>query len=126
MMLLIDGHQTCWLLGANSDTMCRFETAPRVLGVGPSLVGSPCLVQHGRYECLVQVRKNSLTILVNGKIIAADKPTADNRTPWNKYTMSGVWRLPDAGVLGLGTWKSKFKIYAAEVQEISGPGKQTR
>jgi len=127
LIVVVGGQQTCWMMGATRDTMCRFETAKDAAGrVGPSTRGAHCLVAHGRYECVIQVRKTSLTLVVNGQTIGVDKANPGQRDLWAKYTMPPTWKLPDTKALGLGTYRSSFKIYTAEVKEISGHGKVLR
>jgi len=67
-----------------------------------------------------------MTLMVNGQTIGVDKANPGQSDLWTKYTMPPTWKLPDGKALGLGTWKSSFKIYAAEVKEISGHGKVLR
>ncbi len=129
MAVVMGGHQTCWEMGSYTDTKCCFE---RTAAPGPQVHGVHCLAQHGRYECVLKVRKNSVEVWVNGVLIGADRgnKSAPGEKPagdiWGKYSMPAPWKLPDTKALGMGSFHSSFKIYAAEVQEISGPGKVTK
>ncbi len=126
LLLVLNGRQTAWLMGSDADTTCRFDTASGIPENCPIVHGIHCLVQHGRYECVIQVRKNSVTVVVNGQTIGMDKPVQGQGVLWSKYTLPPGWKLPDGNALGLGSFMSSCKIYAAEVHEISGPGKMLK
>ena len=73
------------------------------------------------------MRRDTLSVVVNGKLIGVDKAEgAAAQKVWANYTVRSGWTLPDEKALGVGSYLSGFKIYAADVQEISGPGKVLR
>jgi hypothetical protein len=127
LAVVLGDHQTCWAMGSLNNSACRFEGVNTKSQVGDPVVhGANCLALHGKYECVIKVRKTSLAISVNGKSVY--EVHADNAMPkpLSKYIMLPVWKLPDVRALGIGSFSSTYKIYSIEVEEISGPGKVTR
>lgn len=71
-----------------------------------------------RYDCLIQVRKDSVTALLDGKQLFNLKTDFSNLEP------GGHWKVRDAK-LGVGANENSVTFNVIEIIEVSGSGKLT-
>lgn len=78
-------------------------------------------LQNGRtYTSLVQVRKDGVKVLLDGKVIV------DVKTDFSDVAPAPVWRLPSDNVLGVGSHQSATRFHQIEVIEVKGKGRLIR
>jgi hypothetical protein len=107
-------------MGGWGNTTCGFEHL-RGTNVGdpgsPTRREAPDAVRNGqRYTSVVQVRKGSITALINGKVVSHYK------TDYSDLALSRDWMV-GGSALGLATDWSPTVFHVVEVTEISGPGR---
>ena len=69
-----------------------------------------------RYTMTVQVRKDRIAGLLNGREIAS------HRTDGSDLTMEPVWNLPEGSHLGVGAYQAATTIHSIRVRNVSGRG----
>lgn len=67
-----------------------------------------------RYLMTIEVRKDRLRALLDGKELA------NHATDGRDLTLSNLWTLPDTKRLGLVAWESATDFHAVEIRAISG------
>lgn len=74
-------------------------------------------LQNGRrYTAEVRVRRDRVEGYLDGRLIATYRGNGDN------LSMLDVWKMPDAGTLGVGAWDSETVFHSIDV---TLPGKNT-
>ncbi|MBC8291285.1 MAG: DJ-1/PfpI family protein [Planctomycetes bacterium] len=69
-----------------------------------------------RYTMTVQVRKDRITGLLNGREIAS------HRSDGSDLTMEPVWQLPEGSHLGIGAYQAATTFHSIRVRNVSGRG----
>jgi len=114
-----NGHQFAWIMGAYASTMSGFE----YIG-GTSVDNHPntiraksCLKNGQRYSSVLQVRKDGLTVYLDGKLLTCWKTDGANLT-------LGEWRaLRRRDTLGLSScYWSPTIFHAANLYPVTGQG----
>jgi hypothetical protein len=110
--------------GFSLDTRgeARFERVNgKVAQDNPTVV--PVAVSNGRrYTLLVQVRKDALRALLDGKLLVEYKPDP----AYKDLSRYPSWKLTDATLLGVGAHNAKVTFHVIELVEVTGKGKPTR
>lgn len=70
------------------------------------------LTNGRRYTITVQVRRNSITGLLD------DKETCRLETDGSELSMHDVWRLPNTDQLGLVTWNGDTEFHSVEIRHL--------
>ncbi len=87
----------------------------------PGCIQLPVPVENGlRHSMLVQVRKDGVKGIFDGRFIAEWK------TDFQDTSLSDGWQLKDGGVLGLYAHTSWLVFHRIEVREVTGKGTFTR
>lgn len=72
-------------------------------------------LENGReYTAVVEVRKDKVRALLDGKLVAAYE------TDGSDLSLPDVWRMPDARSLGLGAYSAATTFHSVEVRPIRG------
>lgn len=120
VVLLTGAHEAFGLSLDNQGHNARFESVGRKISTdNPTKV--PCALQNAtRYAVVVEVRKDSLRALLNGKVLT------EHKTDYKDLSRYQLWKLKDEKVLGLGAGASDVTFERVEVVEVTGTGKKTR
>jgi len=114
-----NGHQFAWLMGAFGNTMSGFEQVSRKgLRDHPNTIrAESCLTNGKRYSSVLQVRKDGLTVYLNGILLTFWKTDGSNLT-------LGEWTaLRHKTTMGLSTYRSPTIFHAANLYPVTGQGK---
>jgi hypothetical protein len=115
-----NGHQFAWTMGAYANTISGFENiAGSGTGEGhPNTIRTKASLTNGkRHTSVIQVRKDSLTAYLDGKLLTSWKTDGASLT-------LGQWRaLRHPDTLGLCTYNSPTIFHAANLYEVTGQGK---
>lgn len=95
-LVLPDGRNVMWLMGAFDNRYCALET---LSGLGGN--ENPTTVVKGiengrRYESRVKVRRDAIKIELDGKLIV------DHPINGTEFSVFEKWKFPDSGTLGVG------------------------
>lgn len=109
-----------WAMGLGNNRACRFESINRRAHAGnPTEVH--CELQSDRkYVLLLQVRKDGVTALLDGKLLNQYK------TDYKELSRYAPWRMPNEKAIGLGSSGGALLVAGAELVEIGAAGKQLR
>jgi len=118
-ILVLNGRQFTWQMGSYANTVFGFEYLPGKAALdGPNVIRArSCLTNGKRYSSVVQVRKDNITVYVNGKLL----------TCWK--TDGAIFALPDwtklrsGNTLGLRCHGSPTVFHAANLYPVTGQGK---
>jgi len=115
-----NGHQFAWVMGAFGNTMSGFEyiSGRGVDGHPNTIRAKSCLTNGQRYSSVLQVRKDGLTVYLDGKLVTCWKTDGANLT-------LGEWRaLRRRDTLGLSScfWSPTI-FHAANLYPLTGQGK---
>ncbi len=79
------------------------------------------MVTSGRpHVSMVEVRRQGVRGYLDGELLVPWK------TDYRDMSVHGAWRLPNNTPIGIGIWKGRVQIFAAEVREVTGTGTFTR
>jgi len=79
------------------------------------------LLENGKKATLEYgVRKDKVTMMVNGKRIV------DWKADWEGLTLYKDWKMPRADALFIGAWTAPYHIHEAVLTPVTGEGKPLR
>ncbi|MFI5379193.1 MAG: hypothetical protein ACHRHE_07850 [Tepidisphaerales bacterium] len=113
------GHSFNWGMALSGNKLGGLERIGRagVENSNPTLVRLNSWFTNGqRYRSVVQIRNDSVTTLVNGKVVLRYD------TDYGNLTAPGIWSVGE-GVLGVGSWDSPTLFHSIEIVEITGQGR---
>ena len=118
-VLVQNGRQFTWVMGGYANTVFGFEHLP---GKGALLYQNPirarsCLTNGKRYSSVVQVRKDSITVYFNGKLLTCWK------TDGAAFALPDWTKLRNGNTLGLRCHGGPTIFHAADLYEVTGQGK---
>jgi hypothetical protein len=112
------GHAFDWQMGALSNAYCGFETRDAAYDTkNPSVVKiDPSLTNGKRCDCVVQVRNDSVTAYMDGKLVSR------YGTDYADVSLYHYWSLKADNAIGIGSGSSPTLFQMIEVTEVSGAG----
>jgi len=114
-----NGHQFAWVMGAYGNTMSGLEyfSGRGIDGHPNTIMAKACLTDGKRSSSVLQVRKDGLTVYLDGKLLTCWKTDGTNLT-------LGEWRaLRCRDTLGLSSFRSPTIFHAANLYPVTGQGK---
>ena len=114
-----NGHQFTWIMGAYQNTVTGFEHfhMTGVMEHPNSIHAAECLKTGRRHTSVLQVRKDSLTAYLDGRLLTCWKTDGQGLMLWS---MRG---LRNKNTLGLSSHGSPTIFHAANLYEVTGQGK---
>lgn len=121
LFLAARGSQFLWGHGAWGNTHSAFDIVRNATdGLNPTTVRGP-MPFNQKTEITVQVRKNGLTVLYDGKKLV------DYKTDYRDMRLWGPVALPRTDVVGIGCdTNTKVIFHSVDLKVISGTGKPLR
>jgi concanavalin A-like lectin/glucanase superfamily protein len=114
------GRTFLWIQGGFGNTYAGFEVI-RDAGVDKNPTTLPFKMEYGRrYTTVLQVRKDGIAALVDGKEVARWK------TDYSDLKLPPQWKLRDGSLLGIASYESPAVFHSLELLEIRGTGRPTR
>lgn len=113
----INGRPFAVLVGDDNNTMCRIEHFIGHSGDQKKTERQLKLAENRRYVLCVQVRRNSITALLDGVQILK------HWTDGSDLNTSARWVIPNAKALGFGAYRDAAVFHSAYVREVTGNGK---
>jgi hypothetical protein len=88
---------------------------------GHAVIGNPTMTPYTfepgkRYTSLVHVRKDGVSIEMNGR------PSTEFKTDYSNLSRNGNWKMADDLLLGVGTWTGVAIFHRIEAVEVTGQG----
>jgi hypothetical protein len=114
------GHSFLWEMGGWDNRIAGFES---IDGWGADKNGTQVnlgIDTGKRYTSLVKVRRDSIAVYLDGKLLSR------LTTNYQNMTLDKTMLLRHHQVLGLGNWRSPTVFYSVKVTEITGVGIQLR
>lgn len=105
------GGESC-IFKMDSWSSCYFG----VRDGNPDVVPRPALANGVPHTAIVEVRRNKLSATIDGELIKSielDK---------SSHLCSSDYRLPDASMLGLGSWRSGITFHRVAIRAVTGTG----
>ena len=121
VVLLLTGRGTAFGFALDvKGHEARFEEVNhKVAADNPTRVD--CTLENGhRYAVVIQMRKEGVTALLDGKILSHWK------TDYKDLTRYDMWKLNDPKSLGLGVGKSVVRFEKVEVTDVTGESRRVR
>lgn len=107
--------QATFEIDAWSQHLAGFQlVAGRTIRENKTRANNQRLVNGRKYTLLLQVRKTRVKATVDGKLVSTYEGNGSD------LSISGLWRLPDVGSLGLGAWSSSTSFHSVRVQALAG------
>ena len=116
------GHSFSWIMGAEKGQYSAIETiAGHNASNNSTTIKQKQTLEPGRaYTSLVEVRKDHVRVLVEGRTVA------ELKTDFKDLAIVSNWKIRDEALLGLGSHNTATVFNTAEITEISGKGTFTR
>lgn len=76
------------------------------------------LQQNRLSQLIITVKKQSVTVAVDGRTIVAWKGTPD------QFSLSDYWKTPDATAMFVGTYDCRYRFHRITMQTLSGTGQK--
>lgn len=113
----IGGRACLWTPGWAGRGQGFEMVSGRVYLDNPTFVKGPTLTAlNQRYSSIVQVRKDHIAAVVDGKVVS------EHRTDGSDMSLNVFWAI-GGRPLGVGTEHSECIFHVIEIRELSGPGK---
>ena len=114
-----NGHQFTWIMGAYQNTVTGFEHfhMTGVMEHPNSIHAAECLKTGRRHTSVLQVRKDTLTAYLDGRLLTCWKTNGQGLMLWS---MRG---LRNKNTLGLSSHGSPTIFHAANLYPVTGQGK---
>lgn len=113
----LNGHPFSCQLGADGNTKVLIDDVNIDWRNRKTVDRAMVLRENRKYVLCLQVRKNSLRVILDGETIIAF--TTDGRD----LNSSARWALPNPRAVGFGSFRVPATFYSFYIREVSGAGK---
>lgn len=110
------GAEFVWALGAGGNTSVALR--PALGSQGPPAVGPPVLENDRSYTAVIQVRRQRLRALLDGRLVEEREGSFADLAP------DPAWKLSAPGLLGLGSHGSPAVFHRVDLLETTGRGRR--
>ena len=114
------GKQFNFTIGAYGNKLSGFEQIDGHIVQDTSITLKFGIKNNQKYTVTLQVRKASLTAIIDGKICSQMK------TDYMNLSIHDSWKMRQSDLLGIGHFEGEFIIYSADLIAVTGSGKPSR
>jgi serine/threonine protein kinase len=115
------GHQFAFDLASDHNKTNTFDLIDGEYFNLTTRHSKECIVNGRRYTCVIKVRKDGVSVFLDGTLISEWK------TDYHDMSLAGGWSLRRGDIIGLGNADNNRTVFhSVEVVEVSGKGEFLR